>query len=290
MLEEFNLILLIADKSLIAYHLDVVIPATGDPLPNDSTRQAPQKLSGARDISFFVTGRMKDRLLIFYKKRDGLNSVFKILEPILQRSTERKSSRLILSSLHRGHTESFREYDDFSLPSDAQALSLFSASLAVATSRGFEILNLDKKTPWPVPDLRAPHVATIATRLSAIDSLVMYKLSEAEFLAVYEDCAVYLNKHGDINRSVVMEFVGRAKAAVLVQGFLVLFDSDFVEVRDTTNGRLKQIIAGRDIRLLDDGRGSGTGAAGSVKFALQHPEQERSQLVVELVREDGERV
>jgi hypothetical protein len=77
--EEFNLFLLIADKSLIAYHLDVVCPVSGAPAQNDSQRRAPQKLSGNREVGFFAAGRMKDRALVFYKKRDGISSTFKVL-------------------------------------------------------------------------------------------------------------------------------------------------------------------------------------------------------------------
>jgi hypothetical protein len=80
--EEFNVFLLIADKSLIAYHLDVVCPATGSSVAtqtsNDSARRAPQKLSGNREVGFFAAGQMKDRTLVMYKKRDGLSSTFKV--------------------------------------------------------------------------------------------------------------------------------------------------------------------------------------------------------------------
>lgn len=77
--EEFNLFLLIADRSLIAYHLDVVCPASGVASQSqDSARRAPQKLSGTREVGFFAAGRMKDRYLVLYKKRDGLSSTFKV--------------------------------------------------------------------------------------------------------------------------------------------------------------------------------------------------------------------
>ena len=255
---------------------------------------------------------MKDRTLIFYKKREGLSSTFKILEPILQKATAHKTNRL----LHRsGTVDSFREYDDFYIPTDCTALDLFSTSLAVATTKGFEVLNLDKKNPWTVPDLKAPHVATIAARLRDMEPLAMFKHGGSdvtptsananasspaaagnggggEFLCVYEECAVYINKHGDISRSVVLEFVGKAKRAALEDGYLVLFDEDFVEVRDALNGRLKQVVAGRDVRWLDGGRGGIGGSGGekrSVKFALQHPEMERTQIVVELVLNEGKR-
>lgn len=79
MLEDFSLFILISDKSLIAYHLDVVLPSNGASTQgNDSGRKAPQKLSGNKDIAFFATGRMKDRMLIFYMKRAGLSSTFKV--------------------------------------------------------------------------------------------------------------------------------------------------------------------------------------------------------------------
>lgn len=78
-LDEFSLFLLIADKSLIAYHLDVVVGGMGaGPANSSGTRGAPQKLSGSRDVGFFSTGRMKDRMLVFYKKKEGLSSTFKV--------------------------------------------------------------------------------------------------------------------------------------------------------------------------------------------------------------------
>jgi hypothetical protein len=84
--EDFNLLLVIADKSLVAYHLDVVCPISGIPSQtsqHDSARRAPQKLSGSREVGFFSVGRMKDRILVFYKKRDGISSTFKVRVPCL---------------------------------------------------------------------------------------------------------------------------------------------------------------------------------------------------------------
>lgn len=79
--EEFNLLLLISDRSLIAYHLDVVCPPNGaSSQSQDSARRAPQKLSGNREVGFFAAGRMKDRYLVLYKKRDGLSSTFKVCD------------------------------------------------------------------------------------------------------------------------------------------------------------------------------------------------------------------
>ncbi|OJD31366.1 cnh domain protein [Diplodia corticola] len=313
-LEEFSIMLLISDKSLIAYHLDLVCPigGTAGSNNNDSSRRAPQKLSGSRDVGFFATGKMKDRTLVFYKKREGLSSTFKVLEPVFQKSTEKKSRWL-----RTGRTEFFRDYDEFYIPTECYGLNLFHSSLAVSTSKGFEVLTLDKKQSWSVPDLKASHVATIASRLQGLDPLGMFRLSDQEFLLCYEECAVYVNKHGDVSRSVIMEFVGKAKAAALYGPYVLLFDPDFVEVRNAQNGRLRQVIPGRDVKCLDDGLGlgghwvqpganngqaapqaaqngtyGGTGAAvhsRTVKLAMQHPRHEKCQIVVELLLNEGQR-
>ena len=78
-LEEFSSFLVLADKSLVAYHLDAIVPPPGPAAANSAPKQRPpQKLSGAKDVGFFATGRIKDRTLVFYKKREGLSSTFKV--------------------------------------------------------------------------------------------------------------------------------------------------------------------------------------------------------------------
>ncbi|KAK3114265.1 Rho guanine nucleotide exchange factor [Teratosphaeriaceae sp. CCFEE 6253] len=300
-LEDFNLFLLITDKSLIAYPLDVICPTERNGInANDSARKAPQKLSGSRDVGLFAVGRQKDRTLVFYKKRENLNSVFKVLEPIYQKSTEKRRGAAAL--FRKGNYEFFREFDEFYIPAECSGMNLFHSSLAVSTARGFEVLTLDKKQPWSVPDLRAQEVQNIAAHIKDQRALGMLRLSDQEFLLCYSNCAVYINKHCEVSRSVIMDFVGTANSATLYGPYLVLFDSDFVEIRNAQNGRLKQIIAGREIKCLDDG-GSMPAAAGTngaappngyvngpsvpgsrtVKFVMQHPEAERTQIVVELL-------
>jgi hypothetical protein len=291
-LEDFSLCLIIADKSLIAYHLDVVVPISNFPAPqHDSARRAPQKLSGARDVSFFATARMKDRTLVFYKKREGLSSTFKVLEPVFQKSSEKKSKLFGRSRIGGGGTtEFFREFDEFYIPAECFTINLFHTYIAISTARGFELLTLDKKVPMSIPDLKQPSIASIAARLASQKPLGMFRLSDAEFLLCYEECGVYIDKHGDVSRSVVLEFVGKAKTAAMYGAYLVLFDSDFVEVRNAENGRLRQVIAGRDVRCLDYGvLGAGSGVQRTLKVAMAHPQMVGSQLLVELVLNDGQR-
>lgn len=132
----------------------------------------------------------------------------------------------------------------------------------------------------------------------------MFRLSDAEFLVTYSECAVYVNQHGHVSRSVIMEFVGKAQTACLYGKFLVLFNEDFVEVRNAMNGRLRQVIPGRNVVCLDTGNavpGSNAGGGGyangvsspnnpkpgrTVKISMQHPEIEKSQVILELVENE----
>ena len=235
---------------------------------------------------------MKDRTLVFYKKRDGISSTFKVLEPVYQKSTAGAiRSRF---GIRKGTTEYFRDFDDFYIPSETYAINLFHSSLAIATAKGFEVMTLEKKTPLSIPDLKQPECASIAHRLREQKPLGMFRLGDSEFLLVFEEVGIYVDKLGDVSRAVVMEFVGKAKQAALYgRMYLVLVDEGgrFVEVRNAVNGRLRQVVSGKDIRLLDDGMNTGSGGSGggkgNVKICMQHPEWERCQVVVEMVVNEG---
>ena len=67
-----------------------------------------------------------------------------------------------------------------------------------------------------------------------------------------------------------MDFVSRARKAVFISQYLILFNDDFVEIRDVSNGRLCQVIAGQDIRCLDDAEGGFEKR--NVVFSMAHPE------------------
>ncbi|KAF4978498.1 hypothetical protein FZEAL_5144 [Fusarium zealandicum] len=310
-LEEFSVCVLIADKNLISYPLDVIAPVSDFSAPlNDNPRRAPQRL--AKDVTYFATAKMKDRMLLFYKRKEGLHTSFKVLEPIFQKSTEKKSRLFGGRKPGGGTTETFRDFDEFFFPTECYSLSLFQTYIAVATAKGVEMLTLDKKQPMSIPDLKTPAIANIASRIREQRPLGMFRLNENEFIVTYEDCAVYVDKHGDISRTLIMEYTGKqkkARGATMYGQYLILWNEDYVEVRNAENGRLRQIVAGRDVRVLDFGvRGptgrstlipqshtngymhssSGSeGSKGTVKIAMCHPELPGRQIILEMLLNDG---
>jgi hypothetical protein len=59
--------------------------------------------------------------------------------------------------------------------------------------------------------------------------------------------------------------------------YLILFSDDLVEIRNTGSGRLRQVIAGQNIRCFDD-----------VQMAMANPDLEYRELVLELRLEKPE--
>ncbi|KAI0467401.1 CNH domain-containing protein [Xylaria cf. heliscus] len=309
-LEEFSVVLVLSDRNLISYPLDVVSPPSLFPTTSsDNPRRSPQRL--AKDVTFFATARMKDRMLVFYKKKENLHSTFKVLEPVYQKATEKKS-RLFGGSrrIGSGATETFRDYDEFYLPTECYSLNIFQSYIAIATAKGLELMTLDKKVPMSIPDTKQPAIANIASRIRDQRPLGMFRLNNQEYILAYEDCAVYIDKHGDVSRSVIMEYSGKqkkAKSATVYGQYLILFNEDYVEVRNAENGRLRQIIAGRDVRVLDygimgptggfynsngygartNGADDGLDSKGTVKIVMAHPEVAGQQIVLEMLLNNG---
>ena len=269
---------LISDKSLIAYPLEAALSS------KDSSRRIPQKISDPGEVNFFAVGHMENRILIFYKRRDGKNSTFKVLEPLFRKSAAAPKSRRGIFGLKSRSIDYCRDFDDLYIPRDAHAMNLFRSSIAVSTSRGIEVLSLEKKTPISVPDFRSPDTAPIAARIRDLKPLGMFRINDTEFLLVYSEVAVYVNKYGDVSRSVVMEFIGRAGQACLICDiYLILTDveGNYVEIRNAMDGCLKQVVSGKNIKLLYDGANTTRGTF--IIITMQHPDSDWAQLILKLM-------
>ena len=82
-LETFGIFVVLADKVLISYSLEALVPsATAGGAPP----RPPQRLSGNRDVLFFNVGVLKERTLLIYMKKKASESVFRALEPVVNTS------------------------------------------------------------------------------------------------------------------------------------------------------------------------------------------------------------
>ncbi|EAU90429.2 signal transducer [Coprinopsis cinerea okayama7 len=259
MLEEFGIFLVLADKSLFAYHIEALVPSSPH-TPHSS--QVPQKLNGTKDVHFFSVGTLHGRTLVAYMKKKGLDSIFRVLEPVGDKINEKVKAPVGLGSrlgFRSTKSEWFRIYRDFFLPSESFDLIFLKARIAILCAKGFEIMDLNNFNSVTIPHTEDPKFSYLSKRCDGCRPMGMFRSLEDEFLLCYDEFGVYVDKHGDPSRGgVTIEWEGTAERVAFHPPHILLFDSRFIEVRNIETGRLAQIIPGNDIRCIWDGRGVST--------------------------------
>ncbi|KAJ6477474.1 CNH domain-containing protein [Mycena vulgaris] len=256
MLEDFGIFLVLADKSLFAYHIEALVPSS--PQSANAT-QTPQKLNG--NVQFFSVGSLLGRTLVIFMKRKNVDSIFHVVEPIIDKINERAKAPAGITSrfgFRQPKSDWFRSYRDFFLPSESFDVMFLKARIAILCTKGFEIMDLLDFKSVTIPQREDPRLANLAKRCEACRPLGMFRCSDEEFLLCYNEFGLYVNKHGDPSPSRplgTIEWEGTAERVAFHAPYILLFDSRFIEVRDVETGRLAQIIPGNDMHCLWDGRG-----------------------------------
>ncbi|KAJ7580194.1 Dbl-like domain-containing protein [Mycena floridula] len=257
MLEDFGIFLVLADKSLFAYHIEALVPSS--PQSTHASVSAPQKLNGNRDVHFFSVGTLLGRTLVIYMKKKGLDSVFHVVEPVVDKINERTKAPAGIGSrfgFRSQKSDWFRNYREFFLPSESFDLIFLKAKIAVLCTRGFEIMDLVDLKSVTIPSRDEPRYAQLSKRAESCRPLGMFRtLVEEEFLLCYNEFGLYVDKHGDPSRGILtIEWEGAAERVALHSPYILLFDTRFIEIRHIQTGRLAQIIPGNDMHCLWDGR------------------------------------
>ncbi|KAF8141438.1 CNH domain-containing protein [Boletus edulis] len=260
MLEDFGMFLVLADKALFAYHIEALVPSSPQ---SAHTSQTPQRVNGTRDVHFFSVGNQGGRTLVIYMKKKGLDSVFRVLEPVVEKINERSKAPASFTSrfgIRPARSEWFRLYREFFLPSESFDLVFLKAKISILCTKGFEIMDLTDFKSVTIP-LRDDGHERLAKRCESCKPMGMFRV-ENEFLLCYDEFGIYVNKHGAPSRSSsTIEWEGTAERVAMHWPYILLFDSRFIEVRHISSGLLAQIIPGNEIRCIWDGRGTSSTVA-----------------------------
>lgn len=271
-LESFGIFVVLADKVLISYSLEALVPTSSS---SAASLRPPQKLSGNRDVLFFNVGVLKDRTLLIYMKKKANESVFRALEPVLNapRANEGKAGSGFFGKFSKDSKNSdwFRIYKTFFIPSEAYSIQFLKSKLCIICAKGFEIMNLDSLLPGTIPDFAHasrddPRVLQLQKRVETAKPLGMFKTSDSEFLLCYDAFACYVDRLGEpIRLDQIIEWEGFPKQVAFSGNYVLAFDPRFVEIRDTQAGRLVQIMRGYDVRYVS---GSSTITTSSSESAM----------------------
>ncbi|KAK0214906.1 CNH domain-containing protein [Armillaria fumosa] len=262
MLEDFGIFLVLADKSLFAYHIEALVPSS----PTSShASQTPQKLNGSKDVLFFSVGMLQGRTLLIYMRRKGLESIFHVVEPVVDKINEKVKSTPAITSRFGFRTPKsdwFRHYREFFVPSEAYDVIFLKAKIAILFTKGFEIMDLMDFKSKTIPTLKEGHAA-LAKRCEGCRPLGMFRSKEHEFLLCYDEFGLYVDKHGEPSRPTTgtIEWEGTAERVAIHSPYILLFDTRFIEVRHIQTGRLVQIIPGHNMHCIWDGRGTDLASA-----------------------------
>lgn len=256
-LESFGIFVVLADKVLISYSLEALVPTTSS---SASTLRPPQKLSGNRDVLFFNVGVLKDRTLLIYMKKKANESVFRALEPVLNapRGTEGKSGSGFFGKFGKDSKNSdwFRIYKTFFIPSEAYSIQFLKSKLCIICAKGFEIMNLDSLLPGTIPDFvhanrEDVRVQQLQKRVETAKPLGMNKTADGDFLLCYDQFACFVDRLGEPTRlDQIIEWEGFPKQVAFSGNYVLAFDPRFVEVRDALTGQLVQIMRGIDLNYV----------------------------------------
>ena len=252
-----NLVVVLALRRLHYYLLDLVVSVYA------GTRDRMTSVAISNElVAFFAIGKHRHVTMLFYAKRktNAAATNFKVLIPELD---------------HDGVFSAFKVAKKFVVQAECYGVAIFNTSFAVLTTRGFEVLELDKLVPRTIPE------ATDAVEARPGRPMGMYKLANnAEFLLVYDNCAVFTNKHGKVSRALVVRFDFRARRVAFSANHLFLFCDEVMEVwaiSDVVGGAnsLVQVVVGKDVTMVGEGE--------AVTVAMANPKVPGLQMVFELV-------
>lgn len=315
---DYDLLLILSDKLLVYYNLDQVLSVGISQVPGTirktgrETSLTGYAISRSRDVSFFSfgymhTGPSEKRHLLFYKTKDPdqplkKTSIIEVMEPIKERGLQNKRSHVISKSISQASTEYFNSIDTVNISSESTGITLFSSTFCVHTSKGFELMLLNYKNPKLIPDFSSISTAiqrsaalknigfhgttpaatteAIKRKLDNAKPIGSFMISDNQILLCYDSFAIFCDKFACMSSPLVVNFLCKIKRAVVVYPYLVTVTDDLVEVRKLDGEcRLKQVITGKDINLIND-------RDRQITLSMAHPKVYGKQLVVELINNE----
>ncbi|WVF70262.1 hypothetical protein IAT40_005051 [Kwoniella sp. CBS 6097] len=258
-LEEFGMFLVLSDKVLFAYHLEALVPSAGQ----RGYKTAPERVNQPKDdVNYFTVGKLDGRTLVVLMKRETTQSVFRIMEPVLNRSTEDTRQRRGFPNFLGKGSDWFRPYKMFYLPAEVYGLHFLKHKMAIVCSKGFEIMDLTDLKGGSIPIFdpakarEKPILGELQRKCEAGKPLGMFRSTETEFLLCYDSFGLYVDRHGEPNRDCrAIEWEGRPDSIAFHPPYLLLISAPFIEIRHINTAKLLQIYTGSDLRLTWDGSG-----------------------------------
>ncbi|ODV90136.1 hypothetical protein CANCADRAFT_26059 [Tortispora caseinolytica NRRL Y-17796] len=249
LLEEYGMMLVLADKTLYSFPLDAVLEATIGLSVHDMAALSRRAKKVVGHINFFRAGICLGQLFVCTVKSGSMTSTVRVWEPADHLNKGKKQPAL--KKLLQNQSETLKLYKEFYIPADTMSISFLKSMLCMGCSKGFEIVSLETLETQSLLD-PADTSLDFVIRRETLKPLAIYRLN-GDFLLNYTDFSFFVNRNGWRTRSDwIINWEGLPQAFSLCYPYILAFEPNFVEIRHAETGSLVQIIAGENIRFLHD--------------------------------------
>ncbi|EEB08546.2 RhoGEF Rgf3 [Schizosaccharomyces japonicus yFS275] len=255
-LEEFDLLLELRDKTLFAHKLSQIIELTNpEPFVERGTAQV---LGTPHAVSQFKIAKVEEgsllkrsRTYILYKEMTGTFTFIRCCEPVVGFGHNYQKAY----GFRQKDVISFRVVDQFQVTNDTSFANVFKYSFAVTNSKGIEVIRLDPKLRNNIPSQVSLYDSPARNFAMSSKPLSLLRTSKRGiFACCYETGAFFVTSEGQLTRTTeFINWLGTPEHVCMVGDYLLSFDKNFVEIWSTETLQLEQIIQGNSIQYHPSG-------------------------------------
>ncbi|KAJ4147740.1 hypothetical protein LMH87_002247 [Akanthomyces muscarius] len=237
-LEEYQLLLVLSNKTLQSYALSALNP------DEPALAKRPKKIQN--HCSFFKTGICLGRHLVCCVKSTALSTTIKVFEPN-DAMTKAKKQKGLGKFISSGHDE-LRPFKEFYIPTESTSVHFLKSVLCVACARGFEVVSLQTLETQSLLDQADTSLDFVARR-EGVRPIHIERLN-GEFLLNYSEFSFFVNRNGWRARPEWrIDWEGAPQSFALSYPFILAFEPNFIELRNIENGTV-HIVPHKSIRML----------------------------------------
>ncbi|EED17613.1 Rho guanyl nucleotide exchange factor (Rom2), putative [Talaromyces stipitatus ATCC 10500] len=240
-LEEYQLVLVLANKTLSSYPMEALDVNEGQ---NPLARR-PKKIQG--HANFFKVGIGLGRHLVCSVKTSALSTTIKVFEPM--ENLARGGRKPALGKMFRGGQEALKPFKEYYIPAESSSVHFLRKTLCVGCARGFEVVSLETTESQSLLD-QADTSLDFVARKENVKPIHVERMN-GEFLLNYSDFSFFVNRNGWRARpDWLISWEGTPNAFALSYPYILAFEPNFIEIRHIETSELIHIMTGKNIRML----------------------------------------
>ncbi|PSS28110.1 hypothetical protein M430DRAFT_92448 [Amorphotheca resinae ATCC 22711] len=236
-LEEYQLLLVLSQKSLLSYSLSALNPH------EPALSKRPKKIQS--HCNFFKTGICLGRHLVCCVKSSALSTTIKVFEPNDAMSKGKKQKGFKMFNSGQDELKAFKE---FYIPTESSSIHFLKSKLCVACARGFEVVSLETLETQSLLD-QADTSLDFVARKENVRPIHIERLN-GEFLLNYSEFSFFVNRNGWRARpDWRIDWEGQPQSFALSYPWILAFESNFIEIRNIDTNAV-HIVPHKNIRML----------------------------------------